>query len=191
MNSTHNLGFEIMWQAVISCDSKYDGLFFYAVKTTKIFCRPSCKSKAPNPKNISFFITPLEAEREGYRACKRCQPQLDGISYDPHVKVTEEVISILTKNYDKKLSLDELALEVGISGYHLNRIFKEKVGFTPRMYVEKIRMDKSKALLLSTPATNTEVCYQVGYESLSSFYKAFQKHVGCSPKEYRKNKKES
>jgi AraC family transcriptional regulator of adaptative response / methylphosphotriester-DNA alkyltransferase methyltransferase len=186
MSSKHNLTFNTMWQAVISCDTKYDGLFFYAVKTTKIYCRPSCKSKTPNPQNISFVISPLEAEKEGYRACKRCQPQLSVKFYDPSVKVITDAITILTKNYDKRLSLSELALQVGVSGYHLNRIFKDKVGLTPRLYIEKIRIDKAKELLLSTSATNTDICYQIGYESLSSFYKAFQKHVGCSPKEFRR-----
>jgi AraC family transcriptional regulator of adaptative response / methylphosphotriester-DNA alkyltransferase methyltransferase len=185
MNSVHILSYGTMWQAVISCNSTYDSRFIYAVKTTKIYCRPSCKSKTPNLENVRFFNTPLEAEKEGYRACKRCQPQQNEISYDPYDQVISDTISILTKNYDKRLFLRELASQVGVSSYHLNRTFKDKEGVTPRLYIEKFRIDKAKELLLSTTSTNTEVCFQIGYESLSSFYKAFQKHVGYSPKEFR------
>lgn len=185
MKVINQLSFEEMWQAAVSCNRSYDGQFIYAVKTTNIYCRPSCKSKTPNMSNICFFKNAAEAEKQGFRACKRCQPQLNDPTYDPYSSIIHEMITFIEINYRQKLSLKDLAQEVGVSDYHLNRTFKERVGLTPRQYVEKVRIEEAKKLLLTTNATNTDIGYQVGYESLSSFYRAFHKQAGCSPKEYR------
>lgn len=191
MNSTHTLSFETMWQAIVECNISFDSRFIYAVKTTNIYCRPSCRSKTPNQQNVSFFTKPAEAEKEGYRACKRCQPQLNDGSYEPYDQVITDTIAILNKNYNKRLLLGDLALQVGVSRFHLNRIFKDKTGTTPRIYKEKVRIEKAKELFISSSASSSEVCYLIGYESLSSFYKAFQKHVGYPPKEFRNRHKSS
>jgi AraC family transcriptional regulator of adaptative response / methylphosphotriester-DNA alkyltransferase methyltransferase len=71
------LSADTMWDATVSCDKEYDGAFFYAVKTTGIFCRPSCKSRVPNKDNVSFFLNASEAQKAGYRPCKRCRPDFN------------------------------------------------------------------------------------------------------------------
>ncbi len=174
-----------MWKATISCDPAYDGIFFYAVKTTGVFCRPSCKSKIPNCENVSFFSNANEAQRAGYRPCKRCRPDLDIKVYDPFESVLEDTIRLIKNNYVQTMPLHEIATRVGISPFHLNRIFKERTGDTPRKYVEKMRVEKAKELLLTTVCNSTEIGYQIGYQSISSFYNAFKRNTGLSPSQFR------
>lgn len=185
MKDRNNISKETMWKATVSCDSAYDGIFFYAVKTTGIFCRPSCKSKVPNGDNVSFFAHAAEAKKAGYRPCKRCRPDLKSKSYDPFEAVIEDTKEIITNNYNQKIFLNEIAKKVGVSRFHLNRVFKNRMGYTPRMYLEKVRIKKAKELLLATNLNSTEVGYQVGYQSISSFYHAFKRNTGLSPNQYQ------
>ncbi|VEF48293.1 AraC family transcriptional regulator [Bacillus freudenreichii] len=185
MKDQNNLSKETMWKATVSCDPAFDGIFFYAVKTTGIFCRPSCKSKVPNCENVSFFSNANEALRAGYRPCKRCRPDLNIKIYDPLESVLEDIIRLLENNYEQNLSLHEIASRVGVSRFHLNRNFKERLGYTPRIYLEKIRVKKAKELLLMTDFNSTEIGYQIGYQSISSFYNAFKRNTGLSPSQFR------
>lgn len=175
-----------MWEAIISCDPAYDGIFFYAVKTTGIFCRPSCKSKVPNKENVSFYSNAIEAQKSGYRPCKRCRPDLKTKTYDPFKLVIKDTKEIIENNYSQKMPLDELAFMVGMSRFHLDRIFKERTGDTPRMYLEKMRVKKAKELLLTTTLNSTEIGYRIGYQSISSFYNAFKRSTGLSPGQFIK-----
>lgn len=174
-----------MWNATVQCDSTYDGIFFYAVKTTGIFCRPSCKSKVPNGENVSFFKNADEAQRAGYRPCKRCRPDLILNNYDPLESVLEDTMRLIKNNYAHNMSLHEIASRVGVSRFHLTRVFKERTGCTPRVYLEKVRVKKAKELLLTTVFNSTEIGYQVGYQSISSFYNAFKRNTGFSPSQFR------
>lgn len=178
-----NLSFEEMWEKIIACDRKYDGLFFTAVKTTKIYCRPSCRSRKPKKINVAFFYDINEVEKAGFRACKRCQPEID---HSPQVILIRNVIAFLLKHYQNKLVLQDIAEHVGVSPFYLERLFKQETSETPRTYLEKIRVDKAAYLLKNTDQTNLEICFQVGYQSPSNFYKIFRRIKNCSPTEYRK-----
>ena len=186
MKFHNSLPKEILWEAAISCDARYDGIFFYAVKTTGIFCRPSCKSRIPNKKNVSFFMNVAEAQDAGYRPCKRCRPDLESKTYDPIQPVLDDTIQIIENHYDEKLLLDELASMVGVSSFHLNRLFKDRTGNTPRMHLEKARIKKAKELLLTTTLNCTDIGYKVGYQSISSFYNAFKRNTKFTPSQYKK-----
>ncbi|MGM0837337.1 MAG: bifunctional transcriptional activator/DNA repair enzyme AdaA [Bacillota bacterium] len=177
-----NLSFEEMWEKIIACDSKYDGLFFTAVKTTKIYCRPSCRSRKPKKINVEFFHDISEVEMAGFRACKRCQPKSD---HSPHIELIRNVISFLINQYKQRLELQDIASHVGVSVYYLERQFKQATSETPRSYLEKIRIDKAAHLLKNTDRTNLEICYEVGFQSPSNFYKVFRRLRNCSPSEYR------
>jgi len=177
-----NLSFEEMWEKIIACDSKYDGLFYTAVKTTKIFCRPSCRSRKPKKINVEFYHDINDVEKAGFRACKRCQPKSD---YSPHIGLVRNVIAFLVNHYNQKLELQDIANHVGVSSYYLERLFKQETSETPRIYLEKIRVDKAAHLLTSTDRTNLEICYEVGFQSPSNFYKVFRSLKHCSPSEYR------
>ncbi|MFZ4451087.1 bifunctional transcriptional activator/DNA repair enzyme AdaA [Salibacterium aidingense] len=185
MKDPNNLSKDTMWKATVTCDSAYDRIFFYAVKTTGIFCRPSCKSKVPNCENVSFFSNINEVQRAGYRPCKRCRPDLNIKIYDPFESVLEDTMRLIKNNYVHNMSLHEIASRVGVSRFHLNRIFKERTGYTPRIYLEKIRVKKAKELLLTTELNCMEIGYQTGYQSISSFYHAFKRNTGLSPGRFR------
>lgn len=178
-----NLSFEEMWEKIISCDRKYDGLFFTAVKTTRIYCRPSCRSRKPKKINVEFFHDIDEVEKAGFRACKRCQPKVE---HSPHIGLVRNVISFLVIHYEQKLVLQDIADHVGVSTYYLERLFKQETSETPRTYLEKIRVDKAAYLLKSSDRTNLEICYDVGFQSTSNFYKVFRRLKNYSPSEYRK-----
>ncbi|MFC4556753.1 bifunctional transcriptional activator/DNA repair enzyme AdaA [Virgibacillus kekensis] len=187
MKDQNDISKDTMWKATVSCDSVYDGIFFYAVKTTGIFCRPSCKSKVPNVDNVSFFSNVAEAQKAGYRPCKRCRPDLESKSYDPFQSIIEDTKKVIKNNYCQKMPLNEVALKVGVSRFHLNRIFKNRTGYTPHMYLEEIRIKKAKELLLMTKLNSTEIGYQIGYQSISSFYNAFKRSTGLSPSQFQAN----
>lgn len=177
-----NFSFEEMWEKIIACDRNYDGLFFTAVKTTKIFCRPSCRSRKPKKMNVEFFHNINEVKKAGFRACKRCQPESD---HSPHIGLVINVIGFLVNQYKQKLELQDIAKYVGVSSYYLERMFKQETSETPRAYLEKIRVDKAAYLLKSTELPNLEICYEVGFQSPSNFYRVFRRLKNCSPSEYR------
>ena len=118
-----NLTFEEMWEKIIACDRKYDGLFYTAVKTTKIFCRPSCKSRKPKKGNVEFFHDMSEVEKAGFRACKRCRPEVE---HSPHTELVRKVIAFLVSQYKQKLELQDIANHVGVSPFYLERLFKQE-----------------------------------------------------------------
>lgn len=182
MDNRFKLTFNEMWDIILACDSSYDGLFFTAVKTTKIYCRPSCKSRKPHKHNVDFYLQIDDVEQAGFRACKRCQPN---VHQSPQEGLVSEAMAFLVKNHKKKLVLQDIADHVGISAYHLERTFKQHTSLTPRSYLEKIRVDKAAHLLRNSDLSNLEICYEAGFQSPSMFYKAFSSIKNCSPGEYR------
>ncbi|WP_410770350.1 bifunctional transcriptional activator/DNA repair enzyme AdaA [Fontibacillus sp. BL9] len=177
-----NLSFDEMWEKIIACDPTYDGLFYTAVKTTKIFCRPSCRSRKPKKENVEFYYDIRQVEQAGFRACKRCQPE---VVHSPHTGIITDTIQFLVNHYKQRLVLQDIADHVGISSFYLERLFKQETSETPRTYLEKIRIDKAAHLITSTNQTNLEICYEAGFQSPSNFYKAFRRLKHCSPNEYR------
>lgn len=176
------MSFDEMWEKIMACDRTYDGLFYTAVKTTKIYCRPSCRSRKPKKINVEFYDDMAKAETAGYRACKRCQPEVE---FSPHVDLVRNVIAFLINHYKQKLVLQDIADHVDMSAFYLERVFKQETSETPRTYLEKIRVDKAAYLLKSTDRTNLDICYEVGFQSPSNFYKVFRRLKNCSPTEYR------
>ncbi|MEN6670281.1 bifunctional transcriptional activator/DNA repair enzyme AdaA [Psychrobacter sp. B38] len=190
MENTNQFSQKTMWKAVVSCDETYDGHFFYAVKTTGIFCRPSCKSKTPKYENVSFFPNAEIAQEAGYRACKRCRPDLH-TDKNPIDCIVEKTITFLEAHSEDELSSNEIALQIGISPFHLMRIFKKSIGYTPRGYLEKIRIENAQHLLLRTELSSIDVGFEVGFQSTSSFYSAFKRITKLSHNNFRVSYKES
>ncbi len=175
---------EEKWQAVLNNDMEYDGVFFYAVKTTGIYCRPSCKSKPPNRGNICFFETSEQARKAGFRPCKRCRSDL--IDYEPMKRIAEEAKNKIKNVYRKQIDLYQELNEIGITGRRLADIFKEEYGMTPKAYADHLRLEEAKYLLKDTDEKIADIAYLVGFGSLSAFYKLFKKEVHLTPAEYRK-----
>src|SRR5687767_11975682 len=129
---------ELYWQAVRTNDVRFDGAFVLGVKTTGIYCKPSCRARLPKRENVDFYPSPQMAERRGFRACKRCRPgEVGGI--DPHVAKILKVCEMMEG--DELLTLDNLSASVGLSAYHLQRSFKEIIGVSPKKYAEAKRME--------------------------------------------------
>lgn len=181
-----NLNDNRMWRAVITNDPGYDGVFYYGVKSTGVFCRPSCQSKVPKRENVQFFSNRDEALREGFRPCKRCRPDSPDVYRGPIREMADRIFDLLQKDYANPRILYELPGLVGVSPFHLIHSFKKVVGITPSELLREIRVHKAEELIKSSELNNTEVCYQVGFQSLSNFYEAFRKKTGKSPGEYRK-----
>lgn len=173
----------VMWDAIIQCNENYDGLFIYAVKSTGICCKPSCKSRAPLRENITFYSSISMAIEDGFRPCKRCRPDL--------IQSNEEEIIYSAKlfieqQYRHSLTLDYLAQNVGVSKYHLQRLFKKSTGMSPLEYATKLKMTDAIERLLRTEDSITEIAYHLGFKSSSHFSSMFRQHTGFTPTEYRK-----
>jgi AraC family transcriptional regulator of adaptative response / methylphosphotriester-DNA alkyltransferase methyltransferase len=172
------------WRAVLKNDEHYDSLFFYGVKSTKIFCRPSCKSKPPLKKNILYFENSKQAEQAGYRPCKRCRPDL--LEYRPIKEIAEKVKLLIGSHFARKKELAEKIGQIGVTYHRIVNIFKEYYGVTPKKYYDNLRIEEAKKRLLETDDTVIDIAYGAGFQSLSAFYKVFQKNLNSPPSKYRK-----
>jgi AraC family transcriptional regulator of adaptative response/methylated-DNA-[protein]-cysteine methyltransferase len=170
------------WQAVVAKDKNADGQFWFSVKTTGVYCRPSCSSRPANRKNVAFHRSPEEAERAGFRACKRCDPKGPGLAGQRAKAVA--VACQMIKEAAEFPSLDELAKTVNMSPGHFHRIFKEVTGLTPKAYANAHRADRVKKALPKRE-TVTEAIYEAGFNSNGRFYANSSKMLGMKPKEYR------
>ncbi|MEC0014328.1 bifunctional transcriptional activator/DNA repair enzyme AdaA, partial [Bacillus cereus] len=164
-------------------DSSYDSKFFYAVKSTGIFCRPSCKSRIPNRNNVRIFHHAEQALSENFRPCKRCKP--NGITL-PNEEWVEQIKDYIEKHYDKSLTLDMLAGMCHGSPFHLQRTFKRIIGLTPIEYIQQFRILKATKYLLHTNQSIKEISTAVGIENPEYFATLFKKKTGFTPTEYRK-----
>lgn len=171
------------WQAIIHNDSSYDDKFFYAVKTTGIFCRPSCKSRTPNKNNVRTFLNAKQALSERFRPCKRCKP--NGIKLPDEDWVTQ-ITAYINKHYREALTLEILADMCHGSPYHLQRTFKRMKGITPLEYIQQIRVAKAMHYLADTNLTIMEIGFTVGIPNTAHFATLFKKKTGYTPTEYRK-----
>jgi len=178
---------DIRWTAVQQHDAAHDGEFFYGVMTTGVFCRPSCGARTPLRRNVRFYATTAEAERDGLRACKRCKP-LETRTNDPIAERIREVCARIAANAGEPLPLKTLAAEVGMSPFHLQRSFKAIVGVTPKAFqqAERLRMLKSG---LKSAASVTDAIYDAGFGSSSRVYEHVDTQLGMTPRQYREGGK--
>lgn len=171
------------WIAVKQNDESCDGIFFYAVKSTGIFCRPSCKSRLPKRDNVEFFNKSDEACAAGYRPCKRCRPDL--LEYKPVQEVAEKTKRLIDNLFAAKQELDHEIKELGVTQHRIIKIFKEQYGVTPSVYMNELRIHEAKSRLTATNEKIIDIAYSVGFNSLSAFYRLFRKMTGVSPANYR------
>lgn len=170
------------WAAIVNCDAAYDGQFYYGVKTTGIFCRPSCKSKAPLPENVQLFHTATEALMNKFRPCKRCKP--DGLRM-PDEEWVIAIKEVIEARYAEPLTLPVLAELMHVSPFHMHRTFKRLTGETPAALLSRTRVAAAKELLRTTALPVREIAEQVGLSNAAHFATLFQKAEGCSPTAYR------
>jgi AraC family transcriptional regulator of adaptative response/methylated-DNA-[protein]-cysteine methyltransferase len=171
------------WNAVEARDSRLDGRFVYAVSSTGIYCRPSCPSRRPKRQGVSFFSAPEEAERAGYRACRRCRPRAAGPT-DPERSV-ERARAWLEAHLDEPVTLAELGEAVGLSPWYLQRTFKRLTGLTPKEYASARRLERLKTQLKKGDDVTTAT-YEAGYGSGSRVYEQSDARLGMTPATYRR-----
>lgn len=168
------------WAAVRARDPAADGQFFYSVKTTGVYCRPSCASRTARPENVAFHATAAAAERAGFRPCKRCKPDQPA---GQQVAQVAELCRWIERS-EQMPSLEMLAQHAGLSPWHLHRVFKAVTGVTPRAYAAAHRALRVKAGL-TDGATVTEAIYGAGYNSSARFYEQSKAILGMTPGRYR------
>ena len=168
------------WRAVQQRDRSFDGRFVYAVSSTRIFCRPSCSSRRPSRARVEFFSSPSDAERAGFRACKRCRPA----SAEPAAidRAVARASSYLTQHADEPVTLARLAREVGMSAFHLQRVFKRALGVSPREFRDAERQ-RLLASRLRQGDTVSRATYEAGFGSSSRVY---ERSLGMTPATLRK-----
>jgi AraC family transcriptional regulator of adaptative response/methylated-DNA-[protein]-cysteine methyltransferase len=172
------------WRILQARDASFDGQFVYAVRTTGVYCRPSCASRRPLQKNVSFFASPDEAEQAGFRACRRCDPRAD--RSDAAIALAVEFArSYLDANADRSVPMAELAERTGLSASHLQRSFKRLVGVTPKRYQSARRIERFKSHLRAG-ATVSRATYDAGFGSSSRVYEPGSTSLGMTPAAYRR-----
>jgi AraC family transcriptional regulator of adaptative response/methylated-DNA-[protein]-cysteine methyltransferase len=161
-------------------DESADGQFVYAVRSTGVYCRPSCPSRRPRREMVSFFVAPAGAERQGFRPCRRCKPT----EADPWIDRIQRACAYLAQ-VEGQPSLTALAKRFGGSPYHFHRKFTRLVGVTPRKYAEAVRLGKVKQRLQEGNPV-TDAILDAGYGSSSRFYEHAVPKLGMSPSTYRR-----
>lgn len=172
------------WRAVEARDSRFDGRFVYAVKSTRIYCRPSCPSRRPERSRVSFYPAPDAAEEAGYRACRRCHPRDARLASATTVAV-ERARTLIDAQPDQLLTLAELAARVGVSPFHLQRTFKRLFGVSPREYQDGLRVTHFKSRLRAGD-TVSRATYEAGFGSSSRVYERSDRSLGMTPAAYRR-----
>ncbi|RCW48026.1 bifunctional transcriptional activator/DNA repair enzyme AdaA [Paenibacillus prosopidis] len=170
------------WQAIINNDTAYDGKFIYAVRTTGIFCRPSCKSKPPNKENVRIFQNAEQALSAEFRPCKRCKPTGGRL---PDHEWVAQITHYIDMNYRESLTLDILADMCHGSPYHLQRTFKRIKGITPVEYVQQTRITKAMEYLTDSDKAIADIAKAVGMTNTPYFVTLFKKITGHTPTDYR------
>jgi AraC family transcriptional regulator of adaptative response/methylated-DNA-[protein]-cysteine methyltransferase len=171
-----------LWRKVLARDRRWDGRFVYAVDTTGIYCRPSCPSRRPSRRHVRFFADTAEAERAGFRPCRRCGGRPAGRAASLLRQACARLEEVPP---DGRLRFVSLARELGISPFQLSRLFRSTLGIAPRDYAEARRLGRLKALLKrDTPVTSA--LYEAGYGSSSRLYERADAELGMTPGVYRR-----
>jgi AraC family transcriptional regulator of adaptative response/methylated-DNA-[protein]-cysteine methyltransferase len=170
------------WVVALSRNGDFDGAFVFAVRSTGVYCRPSCPAKRPNRKQVIFFSGFEEAERSGFRSCRRCHPRE---VTSPRTELIGSICDFIETNLEKKLTLSAISAHAGISPFHLQRTFKRAVGISPRQYIEARRLEKMKSSLRNGK-TVTRALYDAGFNSRSRIYGKVQNKLGVSAGIYRR-----
>ena len=171
-----------LWNAVLARDASRDGSFVFAVRSTGIYCRPSCPARRPKREQVSFFQIPEAAEQAGFRACRRCHPRRVRTS-DPRIELVRRICHAIDDHNEEPQTLETLSAETGVSAHHLQRTFKDIMGITPRQYAESQRLKRFKANV-KNGASVTDAMYDAGYGSSRALYEKSSAQLGMTPATY-------
>lgn len=175
---------DVYWQALEARDARFDGVFVYGVRSTGVYCKPSCPSRRPRREKVEFFGGREEAEASGFRACLRCKPR-DAAAPDPRAELVLRVCRRIEEREGTAPSLEELGAEAGVSPHHLQRTFKSLTGITPRQYAAALRLKLFKSRVKEGEEV-TAAMYDAGYGSSSRLYEKASERLGMTPATYRR-----
>ncbi|MDF2900047.1 MAG: DNA-O6-methylguanine--protein-cysteine S-methyltransferase / Transcriptional regulator Ada [Phenylobacterium sp.] len=170
------------WAAVIAKDHAADGGFFYSVRTTGVYCRPSCAARPARRENVAFHASTEQAEAAGFRPCKRCKPDQPPMAERQAAMVAHACRTIETA--EEAPDLETLAAQAGVSPFHFHRVFKSVAGVTPKAYADAHRAGRVREAL-STSGTVTEAIYDAGFNSNGRFYAKSSQVLGMTPTRFR------
>ena len=174
------------WRAVATKNRELDGVFFFGVRTTGIFCRPSCSSRQPRRENVSFFITANDAKDAGFRACLRCKP-LEAKIQDPAPELIANAFRLLRNKDLEFATVEDLAIELNVSSGHLQKTFKNVIGVTPQEIMDMFRLENFKDNVRGADVTTS--LYDSGFGSSRSLYEKAAERIGMTPAVYKKGGK--
>jgi AraC family transcriptional regulator of adaptative response/methylated-DNA-[protein]-cysteine methyltransferase len=172
------------WQAVMERDAMADAAFFYAVRSTGIYCRPSCPSRLARRDHVEFYLTVLAAEQAGFRACKRCSPEQTGTRGAMLALAACRQIEAALKAGEPEPALAALAASAGLSRFYFQRVFRQVVGVTPKAFAA-VKRAHCAAAALAGGAPVTEAIYEAGYASPRGFYEQAAPRLGMAPHVFR------
>jgi AraC family transcriptional regulator of adaptative response/methylated-DNA-[protein]-cysteine methyltransferase len=173
---------EARWEAVVRRDRAADGVFYYAVRTTGVYCRPSCAARLARREHVRFHATRTEAEQAGFRPCKRCRPHQPGLA-EQHAAAVAKACHLIETAEDMP-NLQGLAAATGMSRFYFHRIFKTLTGVTPKAYAAAHRAQRVRNELCRTD-TVTEAIYEAGFHSHGRFYATSSEVLGMTPTNFR------
>jgi AraC family transcriptional regulator, regulatory protein of adaptative response / methylated-DNA-[protein]-cysteine methyltransferase len=170
------------WARIMARDKHADGMFWYSVVTTGVYCRPSCTSRTANPKNVRLHATLAEAKATGFRPCKRCNP--NGQSADCLAASLVATVCRLIESSEEELPLGTLAASVGRSPGYFHRLFKATTGLTPKEYTNAHRAARIRKGLMKNTSV-TKAIYDAGFNSSGRFYEKSKELLGMTPTRFR------
>ena len=179
---------ETLWSAVLKRDVRFDGKIFFAVRSTGIYCRPSCPARRPRREQVVFFRVPEAAEHAGFRSCLRCRPR-NAVTADPQVEMVRRACRFIEAKAGELPTLEDLSTHTGVSPYHLQRVFKRVAGITPRKYAEAFRLSRFKTSVKKQGGSVAGAMYDAGYGSSSRLYERAPAELGMTPADYRRSGK--
>jgi methylphosphotriester-DNA--protein-cysteine methyltransferase len=171
---------DAMWAAFVARDPRWDGRFVTAVRTTGIFCRPTCTCRKPLRRNVRFFASPDEAARAGFRPCKRCRPELTGGASEADRRLAARAQALMRRSPGEAWTIARLARALAMSPSSFARHFRSGAGNTPARALAAVRMARARALLERGDRV-LEVALEVGFGSGSAFARAWRRRYGTAP----------
>jgi len=166
-------------------DTCFDGQFVAAVRTTGIYCRPSCSCRRPRPEHAEYFPSADQADHAGYRACKRCRPELPGGVAEAERRFVERALDVMQARLDEPLSVGGLAAALAASASSFAHRFRAADGRTPMRALADLRVERAKILLATARGSVLDIAMSAGFQSLSAFARAFHRRTGLAPSVWR------
>jgi len=184
-----NLTQDTCYQALITRDQRFDGLFFVAVRSTHIYCRPVCTVRPPQRKNCTFYENAASCERDGYRPCLRCRPELapGNAIIDAKSRLVTHAVNRIEDGALSIDSIEQLATELGVTSRHLRRVFESELGVTPVQFVQTQRLLLAKRLLTDTAMPITQIAMVSRFSSVRRFNALFVERYRLNPSQLRKS----